>query len=274
EAPELGELATPRRRSPPEPLAVDGPLPAPMEASSASRMPPAEMRMQAEGFQDGEDDPELVIPGISDYPVLEAQPPLGTTFDLTKSKMLREMPAVPRAAPEEPGPPEDDLDAAREELERELAAMRDDPNAMQGGQTSISRCSTPATQAMTRPEHDFIRRHLPMELQQRYLKPVAPLSEIVKKGVKVAWQDKPAFNADLRARSTTRRIAAGIEPGIMRIALQRSAATGAKWTQMFRPGFNDIVNESFKVGCNACVLSNLYLNDKQGREQFQKLYTQ
>jgi hypothetical protein len=276
EAPgELGELDTPRRRSPPEPLAVDGPLPAPMEASSSSRMPPAAMRIQQlESFQDGEDDPELVIPGISDYPVLEAQPPLGTTFDLTKSKMLREMPAVPRAAPEEPGPPEDDLDAAREELERELAAMRDDPNALQGGQASISRCSTPATQAMTRPEHDFIRRHLPMELQQRYLKNVAPLSDIVKKGVKVAWQDKPAFNTDLRARSTTRRIAAGIEPGIMRIALQRSAATGAKWSQMFRPGFNDIVNESFKVGCNACVLSNLYLNDKQGREQFQKLYTQ
>ena len=29
-----------------------------------------------------------------------------------------------------------------------------------------------------------------------------------------------------------------------------------------------------QVGCNACVLSNLYLSDKQGREQFQKLYTQ
>merc|ERR1719401_3254589 len=67
-------------------------------------------------------------------------------------------------------------------------------------------------------------------------------------------------------------MAAGIEPPHMRMALQRAAGSNAKWTQMFRPGFNDIVNESFKTGCNACTLSRLYLADKEAREQFQKLH--
>lgn len=269
EAPqEQGELDTPVNRAPPNPRAVEGPLPQ-MDEVGVNRA--ISFGASEAGPQE---DPELVIQGLADYPVLEAQPPLGTTFELNKSRMLREMPAVPAPAPEEPGPPEDDLAAAREELERELAAIRDDPNAVQGGNISISRCSTPATQAMTRPDHDYVRRHLPMDLQQRYLKKVSPLSDIVRKGVKVAWQDKPAYPTDMRARSTTRRLAAGIEPGIMRMALQRATASGAKWTQMFRPGFNDIVNESFKVGCNSCILSNLYLNDKQAREQFQKLHVQ
>jgi len=58
----------------------------------------------------------------------------------------------------------------------------------------------------------------------------------------------------------------------MKIALARAGGNGAKWTQMFRPGFRDITNESFKVGCNACLLSNLYVEDKEAREQFQKMY--
>ena len=109
------------------------------------------------------------------------------------------------------------------------------------------------------------------------------------------------YKTDLRARSTTLRVAAGIEPAHMRFALQRANETGAKWKQMFRwdmgkgiwywmnlaqlqlqlvivwcimldceqpnwlcharPGYNDTVNEAFKVGCNSCILSMLYLKD-------------
>ena len=43
------------------------------------------------------------------------------------------------------------------------------------------------------------------------------------------------YKTDLRARSTTLRVAAGIEPAHMRFALQRANETGAKWKQMFRP---------------------------------------
>ena len=42
------------------------------------------------------------------------------------------------------------------------------------------------------------------------------------------------YKTDLRARSTTLRVAAGIEPAHMRFALQRANETGAKWKQMFR----------------------------------------
>lgn len=41
----------------------------------------------------------------------------------------------------------------------------------------------------------------------------------------------------------------------MRYALHRANETGAKWKQMFRPGYNDHVNEAFRVGCNSCILS-------------------
>jgi len=37
---------------------------------------------------------------------------------------------------------------------------------------------------------------------------------------------------------------------------------------MFRPGFNDIVNEAMRTGCNACILSELYNTDNLSREQF------
>lgn len=42
------------------------------------------------------------------------------------------------------------------------------------------------------------------------------------------------YKTDLRARSTTLRVAAGIEPAHMRFALHRANETGAKWKQMFR----------------------------------------
>ena len=33
------------------------------------------------------------------------------------------------------------------------------------------------------------------------------------------------------------------------------------WLCHARPGYNDTVNEAFKVGCNSCILSMLYLKD-------------
>ena len=46
-----------------------------------------------------------------------------TCLQVTKSRMLREMPPVPLPAPEEPAPPEDDIMAARWEVEAELKAQ-------------------------------------------------------------------------------------------------------------------------------------------------------
>lgn len=78
------------------------------------------------------------------------------------------------------------------------------------------------------------------------------------------------YKSDLRVRATTCRIAAGIEPPHMRIALQKARKVGARWTQMFRPGLNDIVNETLKMGADACILSNLYMYDYEAREQFMR----
>ena len=39
---------------------------------------------------------------------------------------------------------------------------------------------------------------------------------------------------------------------------------------MFRPGLNDIVNETVKMGGDACILSNLYMYDYEAREQFMR----
>lgn len=261
-------------RGPPETRAIpEGTLPQPTD-----QVAPIQERLM--GIDDDPElDPELVYPGLANYPVLEARPPLGTTFEPNKSKMLREMPPVPDYTPEDAARPDDDVLAAREEVERELAAQ-EDPYAQQGGKLSDSRASTPATYAMTRPERDFVRepgqpfvrRHIPMDLQNKYLKPVAKLDDLVRKQARMAWTETPAYQADLRVRATTCRLAANIEPPHMRMALQRAASSGAKWTQMFRPGFNDIVNESFKVGCNASLLSKLYIHDKDVREQFQKMH--
>merc|ERR1719271_1439785 len=125
---------------------------------------------------------------------------------------------------------------------------------------------------MTRPERDFVRRHLPMELQDRLLRRLSGVGSLKDKDLKVNYVDKPAFPVDHRVRATTCRTAHGIEPPHLRMALSRGAKAGARWTQMFRPGFNDIVNETFKAGCNACILSKLYLADAQAREQFQRLH--
>eukprot|EP00928_Gymnodinium_smaydae_P070344 TRINITY_DN54196_c0_g1_i1.p1 TRINITY_DN54196_c0_g1~~TRINITY_DN54196_c0_g1_i1.p1 ORF type:complete len:1836 (-),score=531.89 TRINITY_DN54196_c0_g1_i1:66-5468(-) len=219
------------------------------------------------------DEVELAYMGIAEYPVLDPQPPQATTLELTKSRLLREMPSIPQDAMEEPAPPEDDIMAAREEVERELAEM-EDPNAIIGGKLSESRASTPATYTQTRPERDFVRKQIPMEQQMQFLHPLSQLTELISNKIKLSKQEPAPYAMDMRVRSTTCRIAAHIEPPHMRMALQRSAASGARWTQMFRPGFNDIVNESFRVGCNACILSHFYLRDADVQMQFQKIHAQ
>eukprot|EP00927_Polykrikos_kofoidii_P034373 TRINITY_DN29173_c0_g1_i1.p1 TRINITY_DN29173_c0_g1~~TRINITY_DN29173_c0_g1_i1.p1 ORF type:complete len:1809 (-),score=307.62 TRINITY_DN29173_c0_g1_i1:171-5597(-) len=247
-------------RGPPEARAIpEGPLPEKFDKPIDPMIP----------MDSPLDEPEIAYPGVVDYPVLEPQPPLATTYELTKGKLLREMPAVPQQAMEEPSTPTDSIVAAREEVERELRASQD-PNTIVGGKLTESRSSTPATKTMTRPERDFVRKHISMEWQDQYLTPLSSLSDLVRKRVRAPYEEKTPYNMDLRVRHTTCRIARGIEVPDMRRALRLSAKSGARWTQMFRPGFNDIVNESFRVGCNACILSDAYLTQASEREQFQK----
>eukprot|EP00933_Yihiella_yeosuensis_P045171 TRINITY_DN4049_c0_g2_i1.p1 TRINITY_DN4049_c0_g2~~TRINITY_DN4049_c0_g2_i1.p1 ORF type:complete len:1832 (-),score=407.81 TRINITY_DN4049_c0_g2_i1:158-5284(-) len=228
-----------------------------------------------------EDDPKSVVQSETyqssvGYPVLSAQPPVATAFGLTKASGPGPPPTATAPGggggpPPGGGGPNDDIGVARREVEEELRARQDDMELPEGRE-SESRASTPATQNQLRKDKDFVRRNLSIGLQQQYLRRVSKLDEIVRKTVKVPWESKPAYTEDLRVRATTCRIACGIEPPHLRMALERSGSCGAKWNQMFRPGFNDIVNESFKVGCNACILSKTYLNIKQEREQFQKMH--
>jgi hypothetical protein len=41
---------------------------------------------------------------------------------------------------------------------------------------------------------------------------------------------------------------------------------------MFRPGLNDIVNESFKLGANSCIFARSFLTNKQEKEQFLRMH--
>jgi hypothetical protein len=43
---------------------------------------------------------------------------------------------------------------------------------------------------------------------------------------------------------------------------------------MFRPAFNDVVNESMLLGCNSCILSGKYLADQAVRREFQRIHAQ
>eukprot|EP00930_Biecheleria_cincta_P025551 TRINITY_DN1817_c0_g2_i1.p1 TRINITY_DN1817_c0_g2~~TRINITY_DN1817_c0_g2_i1.p1 ORF type:complete len:1803 (+),score=330.13 TRINITY_DN1817_c0_g2_i1:138-5546(+) len=256
---------------PPETRAIPaGPLPAPLPDQQAQQY--YEDDDHDDGTEEHMEVPELVYPGIAEYPALQAKPTQPTAFEVTKSRQLREMPPVPDPAPEEPAPPEDDIVAARWQVETELASKQDIMD-IQGGAITYSRNSTPATRALTRPERDFVRKQAPAAVQDKFLRKVSPLMGVVNTHVRLAWErSQQPFKTDLRVRHTTLRVAANIEPGHMRFALDRANDTGAKWKQMFRPGFNDIVNESFRVGCNSCILSNLYLHDKEAKEQFQKLH--
>ncbi|CAJ1460346.1 unnamed protein product [Effrenium voratum] len=261
---------------PPETRAIPaGPLPAPLVEQQAQLFyDEVKTNKDSPKAQKGITElPELVYPGIAEYPAIEARPPQPTAFEVTKSRMLREMPPVPDPAPEEPAPPEDEVVAARWEVEKELK-QREDIMDIKGGVITYSRCSTPATMAASRPERDFVRKQpKAVMVHQEHLRSVNPLLDVVNTHRRVTWEIKQQpYKSDLRCRSTTLRVAAHIEPGHMRFALQRANETGAKWKQMFRPGFNDVVNESFRVGCNSCILSQLYLRDKEAREQFQKLH--
>jgi hypothetical protein len=240
-----------------------GPLPAPSDRGMDGR-PLAVMNPE---------DNEIAHPGLADFPALAPQPPLQTTFELTKSRLLNAMPAVPDFMPEDSAPPEDDIAMARDEYEQELRDM-EDPNRIYGGKLTESRASTPATYQMTRPEYDFVRRALPMEKQTDLLHDLSTLQDLTRKRIRLEPEEKAPYAMDLRVRATTCRLASNIEPQNMRMALQRAAGSGARWTQMFRPGYNDIVNESFKVGCNACILSQYYLRDAEAQTQFQKIHAQ
>eukprot|EP00931_Biecheleriopsis_adriatica_P055456 TRINITY_DN32794_c0_g1_i1.p1 TRINITY_DN32794_c0_g1~~TRINITY_DN32794_c0_g1_i1.p1 ORF type:complete len:1805 (-),score=474.53 TRINITY_DN32794_c0_g1_i1:82-5496(-) len=261
---------------PPETRAIPaGPLPAPLVDQQAAqyREEAAERALQDQDKKIDRELPELVYPGIAEYPAIEARPPQATAFEVHKSRLLREMPPVPDPAPEEPAPPEDDIVAARWEVEAELAE-KEDIMDIKGGTITYSRCSTPMTHAITRPERDFVRKQVQLPANKRdHLRKVNNLMDLVNTDAKVKWEaQQQPYKTDLRVRHTCLRVAHGIEPAHMRFALQRSSETGAKWKQMFRPGFNDIVNQSFQVGCNSCILSHLYLRDKEAKEQFQRLH--
>lgn len=260
---------------PPQPTAIpEDPLPSPRPYPLQEVEEPEDRMMES---------PELVYPGTTAYPVLKPSPPVETTYEVNKSRMLRSMPSIPKRAPAEPEKPSDDIEAARRELEREFAAKREeDVMAVAGGKLTESRQSTPATTAAVRPERDFVRKHLAIEdLQANKMKEVPTLVDLVAerehtRGVPIRLQKKriQPYQQDLRVRSVTCRIAENIEPAHMRNALNNSEKTGSRWTQMFRPGFNDLVNETFKCGANACILSKHYLNDRASKEQFQRLHIQ
>ena len=55
-----------------------------------------------------------------------------------------------------------------------------------GGDSGLS---TPETQLGIKKERDFVRRNLPMSLQQQYLRRVAGLQDIVNRGVKAGAKE-------------------------------------------------------------------------------------
>merc|ERR1719482_2199536 len=202
---------------------------------------------------------------------LSSIPPIATAWDPTRSKSLREMPGVPvyEEIGEEAGP--------RDQIENALWEMRREGQTIESAKESIadSRASTPATFSLTRPEPDFVRSHIAVDLQQTNIRPVTLVEDMINKNIKLdrepLWKRMPV-RADLRVRATTCRLAAGIEPSHMRIQRDLARHRGARWTHQFRPQLNDLVNESFKMGCDPCILSNYYLFDYYGREQFMRIH--
>jgi hypothetical protein len=214
------------------------------------------------------------IPGLVEYPALEPQPPIATTYELTKSRLLAEMPPVPEFQEEEETEAGDEIEYARNEFETELRDA-EDPNRIYGGKLTESRMSTPATYQMTRPEYDFVRNHTGMEIQAGRMQDLDSLKHLTATGgVYLDPEEESPFPADMRVRATSFRMAQYIEPQHMRMALSNAKNVGARWMQMFRPGYRDIVNESFKVGCNACILSRHYIADDEAKMQFQRVYAQ
>ncbi|CAE7655209.1 ASPM [Symbiodinium microadriaticum] len=196
------------------------------------------------------------LTNIGGYPALSAEPPIATSYELTKSSGL---PALPSSAAGAPDPEPDDVAAARHEVEAELRARQTTMDAV--GRGAESGVSTPDTQLAIKKDRDFVRRNLPMNLQQQYLRRVSTLPDIVNRSIKVPVSHKQLYT---EAMWWLRRVVG--------MALEESARTGSKWSQMFRPGFNDLVNETFKVGANACIFSKTFLSNKQEREQFLRMH--
>eukprot|EP00747_Dinoflagellata_sp_TGD_P129222 gnl/TRDRNA2_/TRDRNA2_174652_c3_seq1.p1 gnl/TRDRNA2_/TRDRNA2_174652_c3~~gnl/TRDRNA2_/TRDRNA2_174652_c3_seq1.p1 ORF type:complete len:433 (+),score=82.48 gnl/TRDRNA2_/TRDRNA2_174652_c3_seq1:134-1432(+) len=176
QGPPPSEQGEARETLPPETRAIPAsPLP-------AAYIPPTqESTAPAGGTFWREPEPELAYPGVAAYPVLVPEPPLTTTYELTKSRLLREMPQVPKPAPEEPAPPADDIAAALEEVKKEAAEKLEDAYRVPGGRITDSRQSTPATYSVTRPEQDFVRKSLPVDMQEKYLKKLSPLPQLIAK---------------------------------------------------------------------------------------------
>lgn len=234
-------------------------------SSTDREMPPVSEDMEVE---------DIDYPSYPGDGARGAGPLSGTAsaWNLTRSDPMG-MPDISRTSAADASAPSDDIAAALEEVKRETRKAAANPRWVPGGMESDSRAATPPTAKMIRPERDFVRRHLPIHLQGHYLNKLPDVSEVVGRTqgkLKVGKPTKVMFTAEPRVRATTLRIAYKIEPSNFRMAINNGAA--GRWTQMFRPGFNDLVNESFKVGCNACILSKHYLNDAEEQEKFRKLH--
>jgi len=254
-------------------------LPAPEIGGPAKRQPQPPSDLDSSSMNSSELDerstiggsvysePQLIDNAWKDHPPLSADPPIQTTFSAVKSKLLQQMPSIPDGQ-EGDTTFDDELQRAIDEADEVAQRI----TRKSGGIMSDSRCSTPATHAQTRPDREFARKHLHMEQQENVLSELSPLIEVINTRIipEGRLQETP-YRADLRVRATTCRMAASIEPIHMRLALTKARSVGARWTQMFRPELNDIVNESLKMGCDASILSNLYLYDYTARMHFQRL---
>lgn len=240
------------------------PIPAPPRSRQADTEVSKGTVESYAGEVEGDRMAQLALGG---YPALSAEAPVATSYQLSRPTT---MPALPTTEEGGPASVDDELLTARQEIEAELRARQTAMDAM--GRGTSSGVSTPETQLGIKKDRDYVRRNLPMNLQQQYLRRVSGLQDIVNKHVKVPSLHKQLFTEDLRVRAATIRMSYGMEPPHLRMALEESAKSGARWSQMFRPGFNDIVNETFKVGANACIFSKTYLTNKQEREQFLRMH--
>eukprot|EP00913_Durusdinium_trenchii_P021588 g20286.t1 len=198
------------------------PIPAPPRSRQADTEVSKGTVESYAGEVEGDRMAQLALGG---YPALSAEAPVATSYQLSRPTT---MPALPTTEEGGPASVDDELLTARQEIEAELPFS-----------------------FVWKKDRDYVRRNLPMNLQQQYLRRVSGLQDIVNKHVKVPSLHKQLFTEDLRVRAATIRMSYGMEPPHLRMALEESAKSGARWSQMFRPGFNDIVNETFKVGANA-----------------------
>lgn len=161
---------------------------------------------------------------------------------MAKSRLLSEMASVPQA--KELVSLEDDIVAANEEYDQELRDM-EEPKHIRSGRLTGSRSSTPATCRMTRPECDFVRRALPVEMRQGLLHDLSTLQDLAQQRFRQEPQGPHS-----------------------------RGICGIRWTQMLRPCCNDVANESYQVECSDRILSQHYLRDAEAQWQFWTIHTQ